>query len=161
MRRRKVYNGMEEIPCDYLGDWLTKLERRAFGWEISDRWENYEDEEVNLTFDYEKRKGRISRSKRSEHYMVFNRDYPYTSNIIFNIFDTLSKFISSIRRPLLPVFAGISFMAGIVGLFEFFGNGQFSPTWGIVLIFWVAFITPSLVLALLGWGTRKIFRIGE
>ncbi len=158
--RKRVYTSTDEIRCTYFDDWLTKLERRAFGWEVSESTE-YGDDQVDMEFDYDTGKGRISRKKTFQHYMHFTRDYPYSSNIFFNLFDWLSRVISSIRRGLVQVILGISFMAGIAGVIDSLMNGKISIILVIVLIVNFCLFVPSLILALLGFATRKIFHIGD
>ena len=139
------------IKTGRWGGQIVNLEKKAFGW----RELGSETGEELTGVDTDT--GRIK--SRAIKVRYYSRPQPYTHNFLFMLCEALSKILSFIRRiaiALLPLvlIALIVFMS--------LGEGDFAQNFTIgAVIFYLAAIVGSLLLALLGKILKKALRIEE
>lgn len=139
--------------CLPLDEWITKLEMRAFGWVYRGIDVTYFDS-YDISIDWDTGKGTATQNKRVDN--TFKRIEPYSYNIIFNLLEILMSIQSWIRRKLIALFFGLVLISVGIGILT-----QDYEILGVAAAV-VAFIyLPSLNYALLGFLTRKIFRLDE
>ncbi|MDE6690345.1 MAG: hypothetical protein K2K04_00085 [Clostridia bacterium] len=155
---KEFYIQTKEKECFPFDEWITKLEMLAFGWADRDHFIDYSDE-YSVTIDWEKSTANISR--KFKVYAVFKRIQPYSGNFLFKLLEILMSVQSWIRRKLILLFWFIDvLLLGIGALFLFNGAGM--NEYIILGLVVLAFVyLPSLIIAALGFLTRKIFRLDE
>ena len=103
MSRHKRYSvETVNVPRQFWEGWLTKLQKKAFGWEFS---EGYSETEHGIDSNW-------NHTETTTHYYVFKRFSPYTGNILFNLAEMISNLICFLRR-----IVGLLFIPAVVVLF--------------------------------------------
>ena len=151
MSRHKRYSvETVNVPRQFWEGWLTKLQKKAFGWEFS---EGYSETEHGIDSNW-------NHTETTTHYYVFKRFSPYTGNILFNLAEMISNLICFLRR-----IVGLLFIPAVVVLFILAFFGMDPSTLGtigayVVMAPFVAIIF-GLLAAIVGSLMKKIFRIEE
>ena len=151
MSRHKRYSvETVNVPRQFWEGWLTKLQKKAFGWEFS---EGYSETEHGIDSNW-------NHTETTTHYYVFKRFSPYTGNILFNLAEMISNLICFLRR-----LVGVLFLPGLVVTFILAFLGMDTSTIGVVggTVIAAPFlaILLGLAAAIVGGVLKKIFRIEE
>ncbi|MCM1545492.1 MAG: hypothetical protein NC033_00490 [Clostridiales bacterium] len=153
---RKYYINTKEKECFPFDEWITKLEMRAFGWADKDHVIDYLNE-YDVTVDWERSTAKVN--QRMKRYAVFKRVEPYSGNFLFNILEFFMKIQSWIRRKLIILFWFIDVLLFGIGFIYLFGGKGMNEYIALGLYLFAFIYAPSLVISLLGFLTRVIFRI--
>ncbi|MCI8369197.1 MAG: hypothetical protein HFJ81_06170 [Clostridia bacterium] len=168
-RGKKFNDGWEyrKVRKMFIDCLFVKLENRLFGWELAGTSEELEG--VDVQYSYDQTRNEVSRIVTPLHdkKLNFMRPYGYAKSFLFRLTELLYKIISPLRRLVLlltvmivPLFA-LSFILSITDC-EF---GSFLPfsllkqTLPYIGIAYAAVFVIPLLLALLGFALRKLFRL--
>lgn len=141
--------------------WLLKLEKKAFGW-------NYYGFETIDDLSLDVGEHNVSIKHNLVDWLEFRRITPYSSNVLFVIFEMLSNIWSAIRRIIVSI-GGPLLIAVLVFSLILLGACNETETANLgfeickysVIIYATCILLPSLLLMLLGFITRKLFRIED
>lgn len=180
--RKRTYSYKTiSVPMVFGDGWLVRIEKRAFGWvEVGKHSETHEYttqetedvpvydadsgdkiEGVTAKREYTKRHSKLVK------YCDFGRVSPYSYNLIFHIFEFLSKIFSFIRRIVMSIFdrilvflIGLFIIAGLLnGFQEVLDSSVMETAQGILILYLACVVAPSLLIAAVGFGLRSLFGI--
>lgn len=154
----EYYIKSKSKECLPFDEWITKLEMRAFGWMDCDCRVDWLDE-YDITIDWDGSKAYVKQKFNVSN--VFKRIEPYGGNILFKFLEFLMNVQSWIRRKLIILLwfiDAILFGIGLLYLFNGAGMNEYIA-YGIAVFAFV--YAPSLIILVLGFLTRKIFRLDE
>ena len=153
---REYFIKTKEKECFPFDEWITSLEMRAFGWADRKHRTDWLDEYA-ITIDWESSTAHVR--QRFKIYRVFKRIEPYSGNFLFKLLEVCMAIQSWIRRKLIILFWFIDVLLFGIGILYLLGGSGMNEY--IALGIWVlSFVyLPSLIIAALGFLTRKIFGI--
>ncbi|MBQ8689475.1 MAG: hypothetical protein IJ515_03840 [Clostridia bacterium] len=148
----------KRIECYPFDEWITKLERRAFGWVDKGMETDYYDE-YDVTIDVDRQEATVK--QKFTIYNVFRRIEPYSSNLLFKLVELLMSIQSWIRRKLIFLLFGITALALVIGIFQLLGTGEIGEYMLTAIMLLAITYVPSLVYALIGYMLRKVLRLDD
>lgn len=157
---KNFYIETKKKECLPFDVWMTKLEMRAFGWKCKgDHTEYYDSYDIEIDWEHDT----ATAKRRFSTYTVFKRIKPY-GNFLLKLLEFFMKIQSWIRRKLEFLFFGLILIGIGIGIFEIVAMTDKSQGFATLMypLYILLFIyVPSLVYALLGFLTRKIFRLDK
>ncbi|MBR2930885.1 MAG: hypothetical protein IKC32_06615 [Clostridia bacterium] len=171
----KYYYKTVSVPIVFLDGWLVNLERRCFGWrKAGDHSESYEyDEHSTRNYteyhdgvEWDVTEHTTERKTGWRNYQDFYRISPFTFNPIFAVFEWLSGIFSFIRRLVMSLakyLIGFIVVLAVIGMIldPSMTTDALQVVGGVALIYLVAVVLPSVLVALVALLMRKVFGIDK
>lgn len=163
------------VPIVFLDGWLVNLERACFGWKKSGQHEESYEYDDHSTRNYTEYHDGVEwdvtehiteRKTGWRSYQDFYRISPFTFNPIFAVFEFLSGIFSFVRRIVMSLakyLVGLIVIIGVLGMIlePELTTGALEIAGGIALIYLLAIVLPSVLVALTALAMRKLFGIDK
>lgn len=154
-RRKKYQANMRKQRVFMFDGWLMDIERKAFGWRKTD-----DREETHYSIE----------DAKTRHYKFhcYWRVKPYSNNPLFvltELISTILYFIRAIARYLVVPLVALGIVIWILGSTGCLTANEAEIGWqfaiGVLAVYVVGLIIPTLIIAGFGFLWRKVFRIDE
>ena len=167
MARKRFTMHSRSVRSFLFDGWLVKLIMKGFGWYYQGDEIEEEAQDIAETQFYETHATTTVRTEtKRRKYLEFHRVSPYTKNPLFNLTELLSNiifFIRNIVRYIVVPLTVICLLVGILGPTAGIrdANTGYYVAAGVVGVYIVGLILPSLILAGFGRLWRKVFDIDD
>lgn len=167
MARKRFTVHSRSLRSFLFDGWLVKLIMKGFGWHYQGDEIEEESQDIAETQFYETYATTTVRTEtKRRKYLEFHRISPYTKNLLFNLTELISNiifFIRNIVRYLVVPLTAVCLLVGIFGPMAGIrdANTGYYVAAGVVGVYIVGLILPSLILAGFGRLWRKVFNIDE
>lgn len=157
-RKKKGDLAIKGIKYSYAAP-IIKFERRMFGWHYEGKQRDTIDQGYEATV-YDSGHVSVRHKVKIIKTVWFSRPKVWPKNVLFVITEILSKIFSFFRRIVVSFFP-VPIIIGIILLASGAGEDAFKTFLLIVLPIYGGLIFGSIILALLGFLWRKVFKLED